>query len=172
MPGSIIIHIKNIQKEICTQRKSATAAITPRADKAPETVEDEARLNTGDALAELLLSVVEPEPVLAPAPVPVAAVGEEAAAGETLAVAEWIPAEIEGVAELMRVSVMPGRLEGWPVLLPAEISEPEPVESSSSPSPWFADTPEPGPLSPTRETLVSLITPPSVVAVPVTVTIE
>ena len=98
--------IKKIQKEICTQRKSATVAITPRADKTPETVEDEARLNTGDALAELLLSVVEPEPVLAPAPM---AVGEEAATGETLAVTEWISAKIEGVAELMRVLVMPGR---------------------------------------------------------------
>ena len=140
------MHIKIIQKEICTQRKSATVAITPRADKTPETVEDEARLNTGDALAELLLSVVEPEPVLGPAPV---AVGEEAAAGETLAVTEWIPAKIEGVAELMRVRVMPGRLERWPTLLPAETLEPEPVESSSSPSPWTADIPESGPLSST-----------------------
>lgn len=56
-------------KEICTQRKSARAAIAPSADKTPETVKDEAPLNTGDALAELLLSVVEPEPVPVPAPV-------------------------------------------------------------------------------------------------------
>lgn len=56
-----------------TQRKIVRAAIAPRADRTPETVEDEALLNTGDALAELLPSVVEPEsvPLAAPAPVPV-----------------------------------------------------------------------------------------------------
>lgn len=69
---------KYIEKEICsTQRKSAIAAITPRADRKLETVKDEALLNTVDTLAELLFSVVEPE--LVPAP---AVVGEEAVTGK------------------------------------------------------------------------------------------
>lgn len=111
-------------------------------------MKDEASLNTGDTLAELLLLVVEPKPVPVLAPVPTA-VGEEAVTGETLAVAEWMPMKLEGVAELMRVRVILGRLERWLVLLPAETLdlEVELVEPSPSPSP--ADTPEPGAFPPT-----------------------
>lgn len=103
-------------------------------------MEDEAPLNTGDAFAELLPSVVEPEPV---------PVGEEPVTEETLAVAEWMPMGLEGVAELMRVRVMLGRLERWLALLPAEMLglELELVEPSPSPSP--ADTPESGTSPPT-----------------------
>lgn len=96
-------------KEKCTQRKSATVRITPRTDRTLETVKDEAPLNTGDALAEMLLSVVEPEPIPASA-----AVGEEPAPGESLTVAEWAPAKLDGEAELIRARVMLGRLERWP----------------------------------------------------------
>lgn len=156
-----------------TQRKSARAVIAPRADRIPETVEDEAPLNTGDALAELLPSVVElePVPVLVPAPVPVV---EEAVTEETLAVAEWMPMKLEGVAELMRVRVMLGRLEMWLALLPAKTLglKLELVEPSPSPSPSPADTPEPGTFPPTRETPVSPTTPPLVVVVPVAVRTE
>lgn len=100
-------------KDKCTQRKSATVRMTPRTDRMLETVKDEAPLNTGDALAEMLLSVVEPEPVPASAPAP-AAVGEEPAPGENLTVAEWAPVKIDGEAELIRARVMLGRLERWP----------------------------------------------------------
>jgi hypothetical protein len=100
-------------KEKCTQRKSATVRITPRTDRTLETVKDEAPLNTGDALAEMLLSVLEPEPVPASAPAP-AAVGEEPAPGENWTVAEWAPVKIDGEAELIRARVMLGRLERWP----------------------------------------------------------
>lgn len=158
-----------------TQRKSARAAIAPRADRMPGTVEDEAPLNTGDALAELLPSVVEPEPMPMPVPAPaLALVGEEAVTEETLAVAEWMPTRLEGVAELMRVRVMLGRLEMWLALLPAETLglELELVEPSLSLSPSPADTPEPDAFPPTRETPVSPTTPPLVVVVPVTVITE
>jgi hypothetical protein len=125
-------------KEKCTQRKSAIVEITPSTDRTLEPVKDGAPLNTGDALAELLLSVVGPEPVPASAPAP-AAVGEETAPGENFTVAEWTPVKIDGEAELIRVRVMLGRLERWPAWLPAETLEvklePEPVEPSPSASP-------------------------------------
>lgn len=138
------------ERYMYTQRKSARAAIAPRADRTPETVKDEAPLNTGDALAEPLFSVVEPEPVSVPVPAP-AAVEEEAVAGKPLAVAEWMPMRLEGVAELMRVRVlvMLGRLESWLALLPAEMLELELELVEPSPSPSPAATPEPGTFPPT-----------------------
>ncbi|KAJ5163776.1 uncharacterized protein N7500_005606 [Penicillium coprophilum] len=75
-----IIRIQDTQgNRHILERKSARAALAPRADAAPETVKDKAPLNAGDVFDVLLL-----------------AVEEEAATGEDLI-----------VAEQMRVPLMP-----------------------------------------------------------------